>query len=254
MIPLLFGKKSRLWNPRDLPNFGSVEFWYSRLDTSTLALNGSNLASWRDKGTKGRLASQGVASSQPTPNNDGIVFDGTDDFLEHSGFTWGESNHLFILIRPTAFTNNRYVYSSRTSATNGYSLIRVPGNLLWDFGGSLTNRLTLSFDLGVDEILLLSFHRTATGRIVRRNGTITDNSANAGNLTLANSGGTTFNIAKDPNGSTFNFGGEVREMILVNAPLNNLDIDRITGYIAHTNRVSSILASNHPYKNFAPRK
>jgi len=78
---------------------GNTVAWYDSTDLSTITKDGSDYVSlWKDKLNSGHDLIQLTGTSQPKWfNNDGILFDGTNDFMKTNTFTLIQPTFIYMV-------------------------------------------------------------------------------------------------------------------------------------------------------------
>lgn len=94
---------------------GNTVAWYDYLDASTITNDGSNLISkWTDKLGSGHDLSA-ATTARPTLTADGILFNGTGNYMKTSNFTFNQPMMLYIVARAKTWTNLDTIVSGTTN-------------------------------------------------------------------------------------------------------------------------------------------
>ncbi|MFM5960147.1 MAG: hypothetical protein ACKOQ2_23825, partial [Dolichospermum sp.] len=127
---VVLGKK--LWTPAQI----STALWLDAADASTIILNGSTVSQWRDKSGNGRNATQATAANQPVlatnsqNGQNGITFDGVNDYLVFSSALLQTTHSLFIVFKPTIKSVTGTIFGQWASGQTGRYLWNVNQNCL----------------------------------------------------------------------------------------------------------------------------
>jgi len=96
---------------------GNTVAWYMADDLSTVTKDGSNLVSrWNDKLGSGRNLIQATGTNQPlwvTP--DSILFDGIDNYLKTTTFTYNQPEMIYAVIKQVTWTLNDRILDGFTN-------------------------------------------------------------------------------------------------------------------------------------------
>lgn len=247
------------------PNsIAGIKLWLDGADTSSITLNGSNVAEWRDKSGNNTHATQFTAASQPAFISSGLNSRGVVEFDANEALTWVSSTATFnYLHNATGGTIAMVLQPDSTSDPNAIRYILTNSQtstaqtgigVFFDDRASVSrnNGLVIAVNRGVSgqgtssaitnnalpaansyAILAIAFdnaNATAASRIVAR--------VNGAAITTGN---TLTNAAATGNASTNmflgNFGGSgalrgVAEMAFYEGVLSTTSISRIETYMA----------------------
>jgi len=104
--------------------------WYDSSDLSTITKDGSDYVSlWKDKLNSGRDLIQNTGVRQPKWfDTDGILFDGTNDFMRTVAFTWAQPEMIYMVFKQvTPYVGVRYIFDS-DQYERGYVFTRSAPN------------------------------------------------------------------------------------------------------------------------------
>lgn len=232
-----------LWTPAEI----STSLWLEADDTSTITLNGSTVAEWRDKSGNTNHAAQGTAGNQPTltANNlnglDVISFDGNSDFLN--------------LARTIAIPEDLIIISVVSRASAGIHT--------FDFGGTRSDTCPHGFWWYTNNIRYTGLGSTdpAHGSASTATGTFIVCSTRTGNVQGLRVNGTALADASSDTEGSYSLtyigkvgtgqyhNGKIAETIVCT---DLSQINKIEGYLAWRYGMEGNLPSGHPYKDAAP--
>jgi len=251
-------------------------------------VNGGAVARWEDKSGNARHASQTTAASRPEyiiPAQNGLNalrFYATSQHFMNAGTnsTWnflhdGSNSALFILARCRTVGDNPNAIHTYLS-TGGIASGNIGFWIAYDdlASASRNNGLNvrvargvtgsyLSFDITNDKITPGIYHlissyidannATAGNRTIQR----VDGGADFSSNTLPNSPSasnstSSLHIGRDVQSSTFDFTGDICEIIIINNHPLTADRETIEGYLAWKWGIEASLPAGHPYENAAP--
>lgn len=250
-------RSSAVWTPAEIVTTA----WFDAADSNTITL-ASGVSVWSDKSGNIRHASQGVTSYRPgispwDDEKDAIDFGGNNRaclLFDHPAFTYSDRMVIHAVCEPSTYA------SRQTLLRRGY------GQDTLDFG--VTDRLIMRDD-NTDDYLaegdwqrgtkqFMSCGYTTGGEIfIKRNGVV--EASNAVSFTPRQIDQEVF-IGTGPSGDgsttpttlDWGFDGLIAELIVVTATENELENEKIEGYLAHKWGLAGELPSGHPYKNKAP--
>lgn len=133
---------------------GNTYLWYDSTDLATITKDGSNAVSvWTNKIGNGANLSQGVGVNQPLYTSDGIVFDGSNDFLSidpYPSFAYKvQPLYIYMAFTWLSYTQYNYIFAGGASQAQlaqdfGYRLAPSCGtgqNSTWDVIASLNTAM-----------------------------------------------------------------------------------------------------------------
>jgi hypothetical protein len=247
------------WVPNLLDN---LEIWLDATEESTIVQSSNLVSLWKDKSNLGYDASQNTTTYQPTYSLDGmsglpgIKFD--SDKLQFS------NNNLvnkmcFAVINPVRFYSNGGIFFASAEVNVQLRVIPISSNNLtqgkfqyaaqspiYNTSGNLGVTSDESF-INVSENSVVGFIFDSTlGFSV--NGIYSDSQ-----VPRNSSGASTYNQIgrKESHNNYGSYDGYIGEIIIINS-VQDIDRQKVEGYLAHKWGVESKLPSDHPYKNSAP--
>jgi hypothetical protein len=267
-----------LWTPARI----TTSLWLDASDATTLfdatsggsqVSAGGSVARWQDKSGNTRHASQATSGSRPVRQagslngRDGVLFDGSNDFLDHSGsgISTGDAKSVFVVARGgeslaiagiagggllnhtklPASGDPRYLFR-QLGQTNGSSYI-VGGDTV------ATNAITTHNLVAEISTAFLSGWIITTARATNwwLNGTPRSTSG----MVNSESAITGYRIGAAMYG-TGELGepwpGPIYEIVAINGEATTAVRERIEGYLAHKWGLAGLLPSNHPFKTIPP--
>ena len=230
------------WTPELLG--ADLALWLDADDSSTITLNGSNVAQWDDKSGNDRHATQPTAASQPTYLATGfngkptLTWDGTDDAMLLSMSLPETDLNLFAVADLNAVAQNDYILDigsvRRTFATSGQifagswnpaaASITTGGQRIYGFTTGPTNQIVYS-------------DGTAVSTLAAVPAALVDGAVGLGNRFL---------------GTAFGPVGDMSELVFVSGTLSDTDRQKLEGYLAWKWGLETNLPADHPYKSAPP--
>jgi hypothetical protein len=88
---------------------GNTVVWYDFTDLSTITKDSNDFVSrWKDKLNSGRDLIQNTGISQPKWfNNDGVLFDGINDFMQTSSFLYNKPTMIYMVYKINELQSNK---------------------------------------------------------------------------------------------------------------------------------------------------
>jgi len=95
---------------------GNTVAWYDSADLTTITKDGGDLVSlWKDKLLSGHDLAQAAGTNQPKwMLNDGVLFDGVDNWMMTAAFTLDQPVFLYMIVNPVSWTNADQILDGRT--------------------------------------------------------------------------------------------------------------------------------------------
>jgi len=120
---------------------GNTVAWYDYTAVDTITKDGSNFVSqWRSRIGTNHL-NQAVGTNQPLLTNDGVLFDGVDNFMKTGAFTFNQPEFFYIVLNQKAWLDARYILDG--ISTNAAQLSqRAPTPEIRAFAGEIGNNVT----------------------------------------------------------------------------------------------------------------
>lgn len=252
------------------PSVITTGLWLDGSDSNTITQSGGLVSQWSDKSGNNRHFTQSDSSLQPAFTSNAqnglsaLTFDGVNDSLARTLYSYGSTHSLFIAFKYTG--GSEITTSTQFSLTSGFD-----AGLGWAgiFAGSAWSGYTVQINsrLGyyqplfgggtggffktqnisstTPSIVCFAFN-TFYNSVTKLNGT----------LDFLTSGGSGIPTAIDTIGSrtsnSYPFAGLIYEFIITQSYLSVNAIERMEGYLAWKWGTVSNLPSDHPYKSSAP--
>lgn len=264
-------KSKNIGTPWTFANTTSFAFY--DMNTGVTDAGSGKVSAWNDfLGTSLRNLSQGTGANRPTLTADGVVFNGTTDFLFNGNpFMANSANGVIVITVVSAPANTSAsaqwgISEANTASTNQNFTLLAKDNTVADYGkitqamrnDANTNILTYGENSGSNiafdntfKILCHKFDKT-TGLVTTWiNGVVESSPAP---FTL--SGTFTLNrfalgcLSRSTNLSFWS--GTYKGFCILDATISEEDRQKSEGYLAHLYSQQSLLPSDHPYKNIPP--
>ena len=251
------------WTPSFLPA-GNLAGWY-KADAITGLSDGDAVASWVDSSGNGNTLTQSTSGAKPSyetneVNSLPIVrFDkdaspGDNLFLADLGgdFEPGTGDFYIAMVAKFPSSGTQFIMSKADSGVQGLNVFISGSNLLFrpQTVGTTTNNIRQ------DSVVDSSFHTIVCRRVSSTLGSEYDGSA------FTTDDGTKVNDGDMDNDANFNVGSsstggldadmDLAEVLIAVGTLSDVNLQRITGYLAHKYGLEGNLPSDHPYKSAAP--
>jgi hypothetical protein len=231
-------------NPLDIEG---CALWLDAADATSLTLSGSNVTAWADKSGNGKNATALTAASY---SNNGLVFTGTQSYDIPLNFPSSQSGFIVV---SHASTNNMDVLGIRYSSGSipGYQII-ISGNTQWInvWGGA---RVITGGTVNQNTPFIYGYTFQSAGaagtNFTYANGVQTGTN---GSTAPTLSGSATLMIGSYVIGAqqAEYFIGTINEIVLYNTNLTTTQRQQIEGYLAHKWKLTSSVATTHPFKRF----
>lgn len=169
---------------------GNTVAWYDYQDLTTLTDDGGGLiSSWRDKLLSGHDLTA-ATTARPTLTADGILFNGTDNAMKTSAFTWTQPEFIYMVFRQKTWTDPKHIFDG--DANNSGTLFQsttTPNIALYAGSVAATNS---ELTLDAFAIVRILFDGASSKVIVNASTPTTGNcgASNMGGFTLACQGNT----------------------------------------------------------------
>jgi hypothetical protein len=253
---------SRRFSPIDIPG---CALWLDAADATTFTLNGSTVASWRDKSGNGYSVGQSTASNQPTYTTGllnglaGVQLSPTT-YLYQPGsnmpiYASASKLTVFIVAKNATSTSvgngwnivNTMWFNNVNNATTRYHFSFAEGNTngvrLYANGSTIGQ--TTAIPLGSNA--LIGFTISSTGNSINVNGTLTTYTGTS-STSAADSTWFMFGDAR----GTFVSDVNVYEFVGFNTDLTTTQRQQVEGYLAAKWGLLSSVVSGHPFKSIPP--
>jgi len=104
---------------------GNTVAWYDSSNIATVIKDGSNFVSrWNDKLGSGHDLIQATGASQPLWGASGITFDGINDYLKTTSFTFNQPEFMYLVLKMPIWRHNSFImdgYINNTGALYEYT-------------------------------------------------------------------------------------------------------------------------------------
>jgi hypothetical protein len=261
------GEGIQFWNLSNTTSFAFYNMFLGVADAG-----GGKVSAWNDAlGTTARNASQATGANRPTITSNGVVFNGTTEFLfNNNPFMANSANGVMIVAvvsAPNSTASAEWSISeASTSSTIPNLGLLSKDNLIIDYGkitqamrnDANTNILTYGGNSGgsiaFDNTFKIICHNLdkSTGFVTTWiNGVI-----ESPPLAFALSGSFTmnrFSIGCLSRATNLNFwSGTYKGIAILDALVSEADRQRAEGYLAHLYTQTALLPVDHPYKTTPP--
>lgn len=208
-------------------NPGSVSglaLWFKADAGTSTTTNGAAISQWNDQSGNARHVAQATGANQPTyqenvVNGRPVVrFDGTNDYLEATGFTLTQPNTMFVVAKPANVASNGKNVVDGVTTRNAVTIGTTP-----KIGLNAGSDVNSTLDWTVAFQLVTAVFNGASS-LVRRNG-VASAAVNPGTASLAGIRIGTFN------GSLAMWNGDVAEVLVYNAALSTVDRDAVESHL-----------------------
>jgi hypothetical protein len=240
--------------PRWVPSvLTSLCGWWDALDSTTLTLNGGNVAAWANKAAAATPASQATATAQPAysatgrNNRPSVVFDGVDDVLPFTptGFPSGSNPITVFVVGHTTSSGSTNVFSYGAAASSqsvgvGISSGSVRGGL---FGFDAVSTATP----WTSQDQIVNFFATTGAASLRVNGASSGVAGGASTPALSATNG---RIGGSVNGTVWP--GSIQEILVFSRALTTNERQQVEGYLAWRWGLRDNLRQGHPYRKAPP--
>ena len=228
--------------PTSLTN---CQIWLDASDSSTITMNGSTVASWRDKTGNGFNVSQSTTASQPTVGTNSIVFNGSTS-LQYSGSVgiFGSSYTSYVVHTCTNNADYRQGIISIKDSTTGFDF-EIGQFYVWVSGGSIYHQFSSSVNsitmLGLTSTTSLGLNYSINGQPFTGGGAGWTSVSSGSSLLIGNS-----------QYSGIGYIGTLNEYLLFTRTLTTTEHNQVTGYLAWKWGLQASLPTNHPYYGSTP--
>lgn len=266
----IFGNR-KADNTWKLTNTNSYAFYNSL--SGIVDAGSGKVVVWNDfLNNASRNISQSTGANRPTLTSDGVVFNGTTDFLFNSNpFMANSANGVMIVAVVSAPANTsgsgQWAISEASNVSINQNLgLLCKDNITIDYGkitqamrnDSNTNILTYGGNSGPNNAFDSTF-KIICHKLDKTTGLVTtwiNGVIETPPLSFTLSGTFTmnrFSIGCLSRGTNISFwSGTFKGIAILDATLSEADRQRSEGYLAHLYSLTSTLPSNHPYKLTPP--
>jgi hypothetical protein len=241
----------RRFNPTDI---SGCSLWLDGLDSSTMALSGSNVSQWRDKSINGYNANQATAGNQPTFSGNGVVFNGSSSYLQIASPVIRPAQ-IFIVAQSSSQTGHLLRKGSGGGVDFEFAMRYNSGNVQVLYANTGSTVVTAQLTGGVtSSVVLLEGTWNGTTVTLYTNGTQRATGALSGTQYVATTGATDLRIGAEYASASNTSGpftgtlwnGTIYEIVMYNTFLSNGDRQKIEGYLADKWGLRGEVASTHP--------
>ncbi len=232
------------WTPLQV---SGCQLWLDAADTNTLTLSGSTVTQWRDKSGVGNNATGGVS---PTYASSGVVFNGTNQFLQTNLTAVPSNETIFCVFNLTGTSTRNYdMVAGSANNSRGFQVLNTGSGffLKWDVWGVAGYAPTAAGTVVVGTTYLGSGTYSGGPTNGTANTFLSGGAFTGGPATFTVSGTATTRIGSG-NGGDF-FQGTIYEVVSYNVVLSTSQRQQVEGYLAWKWGLQGNLPSNHPYKN-----
>ena len=241
-------------------SIAGCQLWFDAADPSTLTLNGSTVASWRDKSANGYSVGQATTANQPTYATN--LLNGLAGIqLSSSTYLYQVGSSIPNFSSSASTTVIMVAKNGSTIPASGWNIL----NTMWFNGGAQgpTYRYHLSFAIGttngialyaagtqVGQITavplganaILGFTISPSGNSINANGTLTTYTG----TTAPNASNGTWFLFGDARGQQYQSDVNVYEFLGFNTTLSTTDRQNVEGYLAQKWGLTANLPPGHP--------
>ena len=243
-------------------SIAGCQLWFDAADPSTLTLNGSTVASWRDKSANGYSVGQATTANQPTYATN--LLNGLAGIqLSSSTYLYQVGSSIPNFSSSASTTVIMVAKNGSTIPATGWNIV----NTMWFNGGAQgpTYRYHLSFAIGTTNGIalyagpaitqvgqltvvplganaILGFTISPSGNSINANGTLTTYTG----TTAPNASNGTWFLFGDARGQQFQSDVNVYEFLGFNTTLSTTDRQNVEGYLAQKWGLTANLPPGHP--------
>lgn len=221
-VPISYTPSAPSFNPLDY----SPIAWYDSSDVASITKDGGNLVSqWDDKSGNLYHLTQGNATYQPTYSaTDGIVFDGSNDWLKiEFGTVFAQPNTIFIVAKSDVTAAQRFIIDNYTTfGVNRVTAFYYNSNAINFQAGSGISVLTNQTNLH----LFTSLNKGASSFVQIDGGTPTTGNVGTDGIDSFTVGGIYQGLVPE-----LMLDGYIKEIIVYNSELTTEQINIVNDYL-----------------------
>ena len=237
-----FASASTLWTPAQI----TTALWLDASDAATITPSGGPVSQWNDKSGNGRHATQINAALQPAYTGNSVVF--STDRLNIPAAAWPANNYsIAMVVQPngTGDAQVGLVNIRSTPADDPEIRLATPtyNNFVYYNGGYAIQSATIN--LLANKTMLCLEMSTGIKSELFANGTSVFTGTRAGALSPTG----IFELGQYSIVSAY-ANGTIWRLIVY--PTSTDNRQRIEGWMAHQEGLTSLLPAGHPYKSSAP--
>jgi len=197
---------------------GNTVAWFDYTKGTTIV---TGVSKWEDQSGNGNDLLQAATGRQPSLTSDGVLFNGSTDFLKASSFTLEQPEFIYMLFRIVTWTLNTDVFDGNTAFSGElYMSATTPDIKVYAGMGSSANSNMVVGTFAVARVLI----NGASSKIQ-----INDTTSVTGNFGAADMNG--FTIGASGGGSRYS-NIEIKEAIIRKVADNSTDQSSIYNYLA----------------------
>lgn len=142
---------------------GNTVGWYIADDLTTVTKDGSDFVSvWEDKLASGRDLLQAVGTNQPLwVLDDGILFDGIDNFMKTLPFTFNQPEMIYMVIQNKTWAHGLVLFDGNATNTGNIYLISFSPQIQASSGGVFSDG-NINLTLNTFHIVRLLFNGSSS--------------------------------------------------------------------------------------------
>lgn len=241
----VFTSNAEVFTPQNL----SPVLWLDASDSNSLTLSGTSVIQWADKSGNGNHAVAPGSTNRPVYDSatSSIIFDGINDVLNSADIDYGSGNEItvFAVVEPNleGWTPANYsgwiVSKGRYTGDAPYGILVTLNNTLF-----AVNSVQISMPVDSNSHIL--------GQVYNGSEQFAIYDGQSSNPSTASpaSNNDTVSIGSAGADPTYRpFPGGVMEVIIYQQALSQLEIYKVTGYLAHKWALQENLPSYHPFKD-----
>lgn len=241
----LCSANAEVFTPQNL----SPALWLDASDSNSLTLSGTSVIQWADKSGYNNHAVAPASSNRPVYDSatSSIIFDGINDVLNSTDIDYGPGNEVsvFVVAEPNleGWTPANYsgwiVSKGRYTGSAPYGILITPNNTLF-----AVNSVQIFMPVDSNTHILGQVYNG-----LEHFGIYDGESSNPSDAGPA-SNNDSVGIGSAGADPTYRpFPGHIMEVIIYQQALSQLEIYKVTGYLAHKWSLRDVLPSYHPFKD-----
>lgn len=245
--------RAKLWTPQEISD---IVGWFDSSDLSTLIYDSDlYLDRWLDKSGSGNDLIPGNSNLTRALLGNGVQTEQSGTWLESENSIQQNDEISYVsvfFLRNLVYTSTARLFSWSSNGNDGFNIATSPNEEYFfsfsgDGGGGVVGSFSSSLTDSTIHIISLTYSSISQELIIRIDGkpeiTYITNSTSPVNAKFYN-----FDWSEAPIGNYRTMDGIKFEDIIVNRKLNNNDIGRLEGYLAHKWRLADKLPINHKYR------
>jgi len=127
---------------------GHTVAWYDASDTDSITKNAGTgeVSVWGDKSLNGHNLLQDTATRYPIWSADGILFDGSNDYLKTATFVYIQPVKVYLVLKQVTWTINEVLMDGFTNSTMWLYQRTATPQICLNAGSAITNNSNLVLD------------------------------------------------------------------------------------------------------------